>query len=456
MTPRVLVVDDEEIIRDSLSFVLSKEGYEVDSASNGREALEKVLENPHDIIITDIEMPEMKGMELLEKVSQMSPQTFVIIITAYGSIETAIQALRKGAYDYILKPLEFDELLLRLRRLMEFRRLALENQMLRQEISREYDFHNIVGQSPPMQKVFRTIEKVAQSDGTVLITGKSGTGKELVARAIHYNSARKQNRFVPVNCGAIPDNLFESELFGHKKGAFTDAVTDKDGMFKIANGGTLFLDEVSETPLHLQVKLLRALETKEILPVGGTTPLKVDVRIIAATNRNLAELVELGKFRDDLYYRLNVIEINLPSLSEHREDIPLLVQHFIEKFRSEMGKPIKGVDNQVMHLLMNRTWKGEVRELQNVLERAMIFCEGEYITVKDLPENIRGEPVQETLAEVGTTTALKEAVRQFEKNHILELLTRFEFDKEKTARALDISVSTLYRKIVELGIETDR
>lgn len=456
MTPHVLVVDDEEIIRDSLSFVLSKEGYDVESASNGREALEKILANPPDVVITDIEMPEMKGMELLDKVSQVSPQTFVIIITAYGSIETAIQALRKGAADYILKPLEFDELILRLRRLIEFRRLALENQILRQEISREYDFHNIVGQSPAMQKVFRTIERVSQSDGTVLITGKSGTGKELVARAIHYNSARRQNRFVPVNCGAIPDNLFESELFGHKKGAFTDAVADKDGMFKIANGGTLFLDEVSETPLHLQVKLLRAIEQKEITPVGGTTPIKVDVRIIAATNQNLAELVEQGKFRDDLYYRLNVIEINLPSLGEHREDIPLLVQHFIEKFRNEMSKPIKGVDNQVMRILMNRTWKGEVRELQNVIERAMIFCDGEFITVKDLPESIRGESFREMPAEIGNTTSLKEAVRQFEKNHITELLTRFDFDKEKAARALDISVSTLYRKIVELGIDAGR
>src|SRR3989304_2501492 len=336
MTPKVLVVDDEQSIRESLSFILQKEGYEVEEAPNGQEAYKKVSETPPDIVITDIEMPGMKGVELLEKISQVSPQTFVIIITAYGSIETAIKALRMGAYDYILKPLDFDELVLRLRRLMEFKRLALENQMLRQEINREYDFHNLVGQSAVMKSVFKTIERVAQSDGTVLITGKSGTGKELVARAIHHNGARRQNRFVPVNCGAIPDNLFESEIFGHKKGAFTDAVSDKDGMFKTANGGTLFLDEVSETPLHLQVKLLRAIEQKEITPVGSTTPLKIDVRIIAATNQNLVERVEQGKFRDDLYYRLNVIEINLPSLSEHREDVTLLVQHFIEKFRSEM------------------------------------------------------------------------------------------------------------------------
>ncbi|MEK6570834.1 MAG: sigma-54 dependent transcriptional regulator, partial [Bacteroidota bacterium] len=333
MTPRVLVVDDEEIIRDSLSFILQKEGYEVEEAANGQEAFKKITENPPDVVITDIEMPGMKGVDLLEKVSQVSPQTFVIIITAYASIETAVQALRKGAYDYILKPLEFDELILRLRRLMEFKRLALENQILRQEINREYDFHNFIGQSAVIRKVFRTIERVAESDGTVLITGRSGTGKELVARAIHHNSMRRQNRFVPLNCGAIPENLFESELFGYKKGAFTDAVSDKDGMIKVANGGTLFLDEVSEMPLHLQVKLLRALEQKEITPVGSTVPLKVDVRIIAATNQNLAERVEQGKFRDDLYYRLNIIEIDLPSLTERREDVPLLVQHFIEKFR---------------------------------------------------------------------------------------------------------------------------
>ena len=265
---------------------------------------------------------------------------------------------------------------------------------------------------------------------------------------------RRQNRFVHLNCGAIPENLFESELFGHKKGAFTDAVSDKDGMIKVANGGTLFLDEVSEMPLHLQVKLLRALEQKEITPVGSTVPLKVDVRIIAATNQNLAERVEQGKFRDDLYYRLNIIEIDLPSLTERREDVPLLVQHFIEKFRSEMGKPIKGVDNKVMHLLMNRTWKGEVRELQNVIERAMIFCDGDYITMKELPENIREEVGEEVISEEGT--GLKEAVRRFEKNHILELLTRFDYDKEKTAAALDISVSTLYRKMTELGVNTEK
>ncbi|MGA9364796.1 MAG: sigma-54 dependent transcriptional regulator [Bacteroidota bacterium] len=453
MTPRVLVVDDEQIIRESLSFILQKEGYEVDEAPNGQVAYKKISENPPDIVITDIEMPGMKGLDLLEKVKQVSPQTFVIIITAYGSIESAIQALRKGAYDYILKPLDFDELVLRLRRLTEFKRLVLENQVLHQEINREYEFHNIIGQSAVMKKVYKTIERVSQSDGTVLITGKSGTGKELVARAIHHNSARKANRFVPVNCGAIPDNLFESELFGHKKGAFTDAVSDKDGLFKVANGGTLFLDEVSETPLHLQVKLLRAIEQKEITPVGGTTPLKSDVRIIAATNQNLTERVEQGKFRDDLYYRLNVIEINLPSLSERREDVPLLVQHFIEKFRNEMEKPIEGVDNKVMHILMNRTWKGEVRELQNVIERAMIFCDGEYVTLKELPENIRAEVGEEVVSEEGT--GLKEAVRRFEKNHILELLTKFDFDKEKTASALDISVSTLYRKMTELGVDIE-
>jgi DNA-binding NtrC family response regulator len=453
MTPRVLVVDDEQIIRESLSFILQKEGYEVEEAPNGQVAYKKIAENPPDIVITDIEMPGMKGLDLLERAKQVSPQTFVIIITAYGSIESAIQALRKGAYDYILKPLDFDELVLRLRRLTEYKRLVLENQVLHQEINREYEFHNIIGQSAVMKKVFKTIERVSQSDGTVLITGKSGTGKELVARAIHHNSARKANRFVPVNCGAIPDNLFESELFGHKKGAFTDAVSDKDGLFKIANGGTLFLDEVSETPLHLQVKLLRAIEQKEITPVGSTTSLKTDVRIIAATNQILTERVEQGKFRDDLYYRLNVIEIDLPSLSERREDVPLLVQHFIEKFRNEMGKPIKGVDNKVMHILMNRTWKGEVRELQNVIERAMIFCDGEYLTLKELPESIRAEVGEEVVSE--ETTGLKEAVRRFEKSHILELLTKFDYDKEKTASALDISVSTLYRKMTELGVDME-
>jgi two-component system response regulator PilR (NtrC family) len=353
MAESILIVDDEDIIRESLSFVLKKEGYEVQDAPNGKEALDLVKTDSFDIVLTDLEMPEMKGIELLENITQFSPETMVVIITAYGSVDTAIAALRKGAVDYILKPVEFDELLVKVRRLLADRRLTIENKMLRSELHRQYDFQNLIGKSSAMQGVFETVKRVATTDGTVLICGKSGTGKELVARAIHYNSARSSKPFVPVNCGAIVENLFESELFGHKRGSFTGATTDREGFFKAASGGTIFLDEVSEIPLHQQVKLLRSIELKEIVPVGTSHPIPIDVRIIASTNRDLGKEVEAGKYREDLYYRLNVVEITLPSLAERPDDIPLLVQHFVFKYAREMNKNVKGVDNEVMKSLVS-------------------------------------------------------------------------------------------------------
>jgi DNA-binding NtrC family response regulator len=286
MAQRILVVDDEQIIRESLSFILKKEGYSVEEAGNGKDALAKHESNAFDIIITDIEMPEMKGVDLLKQIRQRTPQALVVIITAFGSVETAVQALREGAADYILKPINFDDLLYRVKKLCDYHALIIENSLLRQELQRTYDFEQIIGQSMPMKKVFEVIKRVARSEGTVLITGKSGTGKELVARAIHYNSPRREKRFVPINCGAIVDTLFESELFGHKRGSFTGATMDKEGLLKVADGGSVFLDEVSEIPIQLQVKLLRALEQKEITPVGMTDPINIDVRIIAATNRD--------------------------------------------------------------------------------------------------------------------------------------------------------------------------
>jgi DNA-binding NtrC family response regulator len=451
MAERILIVDDEDIIRDSLVFVLQKEGYDVSQARNGAEAYRQISEQAFDVVISDIEMPEMKGIELLEKITQISPQTFVMIITAFASIETAVSALRKGAYDYIIKPLDFDDLILRIRRLLDHRRLVLENQILRQEIHREYDFSNIIGQSAVMQSIFRTIRKVSLTDGTVLVTGKSGSGKELVARAIHFNSPRQQLRFIAVNCGAIVDNLFESELFGHKKGAFTGAINDKDGLFKFADKGTIFLDEVSEIPFHLQVKLLRAIEQKEIFPVGSASPISVDVRIIAATNKKLLEEVEKGRFREDLFYRLNIIEIDLPSLTERRDDIPLLVQHFIEKHRKHIGKNITGVDQQVMQRLMSHPWKGEVRELENIIERAMIFAEGDFITLTDLPESVNALRID---AQPSLQSTLKLATKEFERMFIQQSLLTNGYDKEKTAAQLEISVSSLYRKIEELNIHT--
>jgi DNA-binding NtrC family response regulator len=450
MAQRILVVDDEQIIRESLSFILKKEGYTVEEATNGRDALDKHASHSYDIIITDIEMPEMRGVELLRQIRQRTPQTLVVIVTAFGSVETAVQALREGAADYILKPINFDDLLYRVKKLCDYHALAIENSLLRQELQRTYDFDQIIGQSMPMKKIFEIIKRVARSEGTVLITGKSGTGKELVARAIHYNSPRREKRFVPINCGAIVDTLFESELFGHKKGSFTGATMDKEGLLKVAEGGTVFLDEVSEIPIQLQVKLLRALEQKEITPVGMTEPITVDVRIIAATNRDLRKEVENGKFRDDLYYRLNVVEIDLPTLKERLDDIPILAQYFLDISKKQMGKPIQGFTNEAMRALLQYQWKGEVRELENVIERSVIFCDEDFINLDHLPEYMR--PADSVTSVSSGQGTLKDAVRGFERQFILQTLSVYNQDKEAVAKALGISLSSLYRKIEELKI----
>jgi two-component system response regulator PilR (NtrC family) len=418
-------------------------------ASNGKEAFQLLTEDTFDLIITDIEMPEMKGIDLLDKAMHISPQTSVMVITAYGSVETAISALRKGASDYILKPIDFDDLLLRIHRLLNYKKMSLENQILRRELHQEFNFANIIGKSTAMQKIFQTIAMVAPTDSTVLITGKSGTGKELVARALHFNSGRDTQPFIVVNCGAISETLIASELFGHKKGAFTGAVVDKIGYFKAADGGTLYLDEISEMPVQLQVKLLRAIEQKEIVPVGMSTPLNVDVRILASTNRELRKEVEAGRFREDLFYRLNVVELHLPSLAERRDDIPLLVEHFVEKCRNQLRKTIKGVDNEVMRRLVQHEWKGEIRELENIIERAIIFCNGDFITMDDLPEVMNTTPPQQFIE---SGKSLEDAMNELTRQYILASLQRNNFDKEKTAQELKISLPTLYRRIKELNI----
>ncbi len=451
MKTKILLVDDEVILRENIALILRQEGYEVVEASNGEEAFEKYLNDKFDILISDIEMPKMKGIELLEKISRIDPHLISIFITAYGSLETAIAALRLGASDYILKPIDFDELILKVKRLLEFRQLVIENQLYRRELQKQYSFDKIIGKSPAMQKVFEMIKSVAETNSSVLITGNSGTGKELVSRAIHYNGPRRDKPFVVVNCGAIPETLIESELFGHKKGSFTGAIKDKEGYFQAANGGTLFLDEISEMPLQSQVRLLRAIEQKEIIPVGSSTPIPVDVRIISATNKNLYKEVEEGRFRSDLYYRLNVVEIHLPSLSERVEDIPLLVEYFVDKYRKEMNKNIKGVDVDAMKALMNYTWRGEVRELENVIERAVIFCKGEYITINELPSYIISDRVPD-LNLASEFKSLEIAVNEFEKEYIRKALAQNDYDKEKTARMLGVSTATLYRRIKELKI----
>ncbi len=450
MAERILVVDDEDIIRESLSYVLKKEGYYVEEAPNGKEAYKKLLEESFDLVITDLEMPEMKGIELLEEIKKLNVQTSVIIITAFGSLDTAISALRNGASDYLLKPVEFDELLIKVRRLMEVKNLLLENRILRKEIQRNFDFTNIVGKSPAIKKIYEMIQTVAETDTTVLITGKSGTGKELVARALHYNSRRKQKPLISVNCGTITENLIESELFGHKKGSFTGAISDKEGLVKAADGGTLFLDEISELPLQLQVRLLRVLQEKEYTPVGSTVTLSVNVRFIASTNRDLKVEVAEGKFREDLYYRLNIVEIHLPSLKEREEDIPLLADHFLDKYRTELNKNLKGIESEAMRALIGYEWKGEIRELENIIERAAIFSKSEFITLKDLPEVFNTKSGITDFSKMGS---LEDSVRKFEREYIYKALENNNFDKEKTAELLKVGLSTLYRKLKELEIK---
>jgi len=449
MFSKILIVDDEKPIRDSLKMVLDDEGFTTSVASDGEDALQKLQTENFDVVISDIKMPKLDGIQLLEAASKVSPDTFFIIMTAYASVKTAIEALRNGAYDYLIKPVEFDDVILRLKKLIEFKNLSAENRALRQRLSYETGFVNIIGNSEPMKKVFDVISQVAPTNSNILIMGKSGTGKEMVAKAIHQNSKRKDKIFLPINCGAISENLIESELFGHKKGSFTGASEDKMGLFKVADGGTLFLDEIAELPLNLQVKLLRALEDRAFFPVGGTKPVSTDVRLIAATNQDLFEKTKLGEFREDLFYRLNVVEIKLPTLNERRDDIPLLVNHFIEKFCKEMGKKILGVDNDTMKILLSHEWRGGVRELENVIERAVIFASKEMITPSSLADYLKTNAAQ-----AGDVDSLKEALKIFEKDHISKTIKKFEFNKEEAAKALDIGLSSLYRKMDELGIPT--
>ena len=442
MDTSILIVDDEQEIRDSLSEVLTDEGFLTYTAENGSVALEMLNETYYDIIISDIKMPELDGVTLLQRVKEKAPDTFVILITSYGSTETAIHAMRHGAIDYILKPIDFDELILRIKNIDLHKELLREVRFLRQEISAKYNYEHIIGESVAMKRMYRLIDKVAPSTSTVLVSGRSGTGKELVARAIHARSERAHRPFVAINCGAIPETLFESELFGYKKGAFTGASKDKDGVFKAASGGTLFLDEVGEIPLQVQVKLLRVIEMREIKPLGSNTIIPVNVRIIAATNRDLAKEVEDGRFREDLYYRLNIIEIYLPALSERKDDIPLLVKHFVNKYNGELKRRIIGVDNDAMRNLVNYNWKGEVRELENIVERAVLLSDGDMISPQDLPKR-----AQESSAS-NYPDNLKEASRSFEKTHIMQILEKHDNDKSKAAETLGIGLSSRIEKLM--------
>jgi DNA-binding NtrC family response regulator len=449
MPEAILVADDEPGVRESLAEILRDAGYEVQAAADGTAAFAALDARDFGLVITDIRMPGADGIAVLKRAREISPQTLVLVMTAHGSVETAVEALRAGATDYILKPVVFDELLAKVERLIELRQLMWQAQMLRREVEARYDFEGLVGQSRAMRDIFDLVRKVAPTQSTVLITGESGTGKEVVARAVHHFSQVAQRIFLPVNCAAIPENLLESQLFGHVRGAFTGAVTAQEGLFTRARGGTIFLDEIGDMPFGLQSKLLRAIETKEVLPVGSTQTIAVDVRIIAASNHDLHQMVDEGKFREDLYYRLNVVHIPLPPLRDRREDIPRLVEYLVRRHNREMKRACRGVDSATLKLLMSQPWKGNVRELDNVIEHALILGNGEWITVADLPRPLR--ETDDVLPAVGDE--LREALRAYERIHIETVLRRAGHDKRKAAELLGLSLSSLYRKMNELGID---
>jgi len=443
----ILIADDEFGIRESLEKVLSKAGYKTLVAGSGSEAVALLNKKKVDLVLTDLKMPDGGGLELLKEIKKKSPDIEVILLTGYGSIEIAVEAMREGAYDFIAKPPKKAIILNAIEKAIERQNLALENKYLRDQLSHGLPLDELVGKSPAFMKVMGMVERVAPLSSTILITGESGTGKELVARAIHRQSPRAVHKFIPVNCAAIPENLVESELFGYLKGAFTGAIRDKTGLFKVAEGGTIFLDEVVSIPLNLQVKLLRAIEQKEIMPVGGTKSEFIDVRIVAATNKHLAEEVEKGNFRRDLYYRLNVVEIIIPPLRERPEDIPELVNHFLHVYNVQLNKKIHGIDPAVLNRFTNYDWKGNVRELENSMERAMIMCDGDVLRPEHFPQ-INLPRTRPDELEYG----LKESIKKFERETILKALESAGHDKSRAASLLGMSLSSLYRKISELGI----
>ena len=439
---RVLIVEDEDLMRELLARILAGENYRIQQASSGEEALKFLQEHPVDLILTDLKLKGMTGLQLLSEARALDPEIVVIIMTAYASVETAVEAMRKGAYDYITKPFINDEIRVMLRRALNERHLSQENRHLKRELRERYRFENIIGNSEAMQRVYRLIEKVASISSNVLIVGETGTGKELVARAIHYNSERAERPFIAVNCGALTESLLESELFGHIKGAFTGAITNREGFFRKADKGTLFLDELSEVSPGLQVKLLRAIQEREVIPVGGREPLKFDVRFIAATNRKLEEEVRKGTFREDLFYRINVIAIQLPPLRQRQGDIPLLVHHFLLKYAERLGKASMKMSREAMHVLVNYGWPGNVRELENIMERTVALCESDTIAPADLPEKLT--QVKIAIRDLDDYQMTLEAL---EEQHIKRVLQRVEGDKVKAAQILGINLSTLYRKL---------
>jgi len=444
----ILLVEDEELLRKSMAELLRDEGYHVSEAANGKEGFDLLLQQPFDLVMTDMRMPVMDGMTLLTNIQRAAPDTPVIVITAFGTVDSAVAAMRLGAVDYLLKPVGFEDVVVRVRRALEFGELRRDQRIITEQLASTSTFHDLVGESPSLVKTFDLVRKLSTVKSSVLIVGESGTGKELFARAIHYNGITRDKPFVAVNCGAIPEGLIESEFFGHRKGSFTGAIKDHIGYFEAAAGGTLFLDEISTLPLQVQTSLLRVLEERVVVPVGDTRPRPVDLRIVAASNQDLATLCKEHKFREDLLYRLDVVRLTLPPLRQRQQDIPLLVRHFLDKYTREMNKKVSGVTNGAMRALLGHQRRGNVRELENVIERAVIFAEGRSIEVADLP-------FQSGTVTDDTGEDLKEALMQYERQHILGCLRRHGYDKTESARRLGIGVSSLYRKMDELKIPKD-
>ena len=444
-TNSILIVDDDHEMRDLLKDILEDHGYPVVVAREGREALDHLENDEYLVVLTDLRMKGIDGAELLRELVQHHPACNTIMMTAFGTVESAVDAMKRGAFDYLTKPIKTDELLVTVEKALREASLRREVAHLRKQVNREYAFDQILGKSKPMREVFDLIRRVADSQANILITGESGTGKELVAKAIHYNSSRKDATFIPVNCAAIPEQLLESELFGHVKGAFTDARSDKRGLFEEAQKGTLFLDEISEMPMPLQAKLLRAVQEREIRRVGATQSVPVNVRIIAATNLVLAEEVEAKRFREDLYYRLNVIEIRLPPLRDRKEDVPLLCNMLLHKMANGMGKPSMGIAESALGLLIDYHWPGNVRELENVIERAVILAPGNIVTVEALPAAIREAKGERRLIEEGSERSL--SMEEVERVYIQRILEKTQGNKLQAAQILGIDRKTLYRKL---------
>lgn len=437
----ILFVDDDQQILDVVSTYLGRHQYNVDTVDNGFDAFEKIKLKDYAVVFTDLIMPDISGLDLLKNVKESNPSTEVIIITGYGTIESAIEALKCGGYDYLQKPINLERLKILIERIAEKRKLELENVLIKRRLKDRFNYDQLVGKSPKMQNIYEIIDRISTGSPTVLIQGESGTGKELVANVIHQNSVRKDRPFIPINCGAITEGLLESELFGHVKGAFTGAIKDSIGLFKAADGGTIFLDEIAEVPPLLQVKLLRALQERKIRPVGSTRESEVDVRVIAATNKNLEEAIKNKTFRQDLYYRLNVIWIQMPPLREIRDDIPHLAAHFVKKFSKDSPREVTRISPKAMNLLIQYDWPGNVRQLENVIERAFALGSGEVIEVADLPPEVRGTQQQTH----HTPHSLN--IADNEKNLILRALQQTNGNKAEAAKLLGINITTVYRKM---------